>query len=630
MKNPTVRSVLASIALLSTLGLSRSAEAAYSLVWSDEFNGSSLNTSDWNIDTGNGCPSLCGWGNAELQYYRPQNVTVTGGHLVLTARAESYAGYSFTSGKITTKNKQSFLYGRFEMRAKLPTGNGMWPAFWMLSQDDAYGGWASSGEIDIMESANGTTYINGTIHYGGSYPNNTYSGGTYAPPGTNFANDFHVYAIEWEPDVIRWYVDGNLYATRTSSQWYSSAAPGNPRAPFDQDFYLLLNAAVGGNYTGCTSPGCVTANLPQEFIVDYVRVYADIDNQLPSVTINAPSSGSILPVGDISIEVEASDPDGSIAVVEFYEGSTLLGSDTEAPYSFVWASVSDGCYEIVVRAIDDLGGAQEDRVDVTVGLGCGQLPYLGDTFVFPTRIQAEDFDEGGSGVAYQDADASNNGGQYRTDEQVDIELCTDSGGGYNVGWVNPSEWIEYTVTAPHGGEYLLRARVAATAGGGAFRLEFAGSDRSGAIAVPATGGWQAWTDVDFPVILDGGTQVMRFVPMAGEFNLNYFDVLSTPTAAPASLGRTLIERLDSYPNPFNPRTTIRFALQNASTIDLVIYDAAGRRVKTLAASEPVVPGSQERTWDGRDDSGRIVAGGVYFARLDAQAESQTIRLVLLK
>ena len=133
----------------------------------------------------------------------------------------------------------------------------MWPAFWMMPTDSVYGGWAASGEIDIMETKNDTDYIGGTLHYGDNWPNNASTGGNYSPGGVNFSDAFHVYTIEWEPDVMRWYVDGILYSTKTNSQWYTNAAPGNSRAPFDQDFYIIINAAVGGNYTGCTSSSCI-------------------------------------------------------------------------------------------------------------------------------------------------------------------------------------------------------------------------------------------------------------------------------------------------------------------------------------------------------------------------------------
>lgn len=246
----------------------------YELVWSDEFYGNDLALSNWEYMIGDGCSyGICGWGNNELEYYRAENVSVQDGKLIIEAKEENFGGKQFTSGRLRTYNKQDFLYGRIDASIKIPTGGGMWPAFWMMPTDSVYGGWAASGEIDIMESCNETDFIGGTIHYGGQWPDNVHSGGTYSPGGVDFSQDFHVYSLEWEPDVMRWYVDGILYSTKTSSQWYSDAAPGNPRAPFDQDFHILLNAAVGGNYTGCTEPGCITATFPQKMIIDWVRVY---------------------------------------------------------------------------------------------------------------------------------------------------------------------------------------------------------------------------------------------------------------------------------------------------------------------------------------------------------------------
>ena len=246
----------------------------YELVWSDEFSGSSLNLADWEYMIGDGCSyGVCGWGNNELEYYRAENVSVQNGMLIIEARRENYGGKQFTSGRLRTANKRDFLYGRMEARIKVPTGGGMWPAFWMMPTDSVYGGWAASGEIDIMETRNSTNFIQGTIFYGGGWPNQQSSTGKYEPAGVDFSQDFHVYTLEWEPDIMRWYVDGILYSTKTSSQWYSDGAPGNNRAPFDQRFHLLLNTAVGGNYTGCTSASCITAVFPQQMLVDWVRVY---------------------------------------------------------------------------------------------------------------------------------------------------------------------------------------------------------------------------------------------------------------------------------------------------------------------------------------------------------------------
>jgi beta-glucanase (GH16 family) len=631
VKNRTIAATLGTlISAVFFAWLATPAHATWSLVWWDEFNGTSLNTSDWNYDFGTGCPSLCGWGNNELQYYRAENVAVSGGNLVITSLAESFGGASFTSGKVHTRNKQSFLYGRVEMRAKIPTGDGMWPAFWMMPQDNVYGGWAASGEIDIMESANSTTSVGGTIHYGGSWPNNVSTSGSYSLGGANFADEFHIYAIEWEPDAIRWYVDGVLYSTKTSSQWYTNAAPGNPQAPFDQAFYIILNTAVGGNYTGCTDPGCITASLPQQYLIDYVRVYHDIVNTPPAVSITSPGSGAVLPAGNITINATASDADGSVATVEFYNGFTYLGEDTTAPYTFVWTSVTDGCYEIVARVIDDLGGVETDAVDIAVGTGCGQAPYSGTPFVFPAKIEAEDFDDGGEGVAYHDTDPGNNGSQYRTSEGVDIEACTDAGGGYNVGWVVQNEWLEYTVSVPSAGDYSIDVRVASLSAGGTFHLAFNGTDKTGDITVPVTGGWQTWATVSATATLEAGVQTMRFVTTADGFNVNYVDVVMLPTAITSGGHPAHSELHPCYPNPFNPVTTISFDLRERVPVTLSIYDVTGRRVKTLMDAEAVDAGRHEQVWDGRDESGKIVATGVYFYRLDAGGYSKTRKMVMTK
>jgi len=245
---------------------------------------------------------------------------------------------------------------------------------------------------------------------------------------------------------------------------------------------------------------------------------------VPSISITNPSDEANLPAGDIFIEVTASDSDGFVAAVEFYEGSNYLGEDTTAPYSFTWVSVADGSYTIMARAIDNVGALSIDTISITVGTG--QAPFHGSPFAIPGQIEAEDFDTGGEGVAYHDSDAGNNGGQYRTAEDVDIEVCTDTGGGYDVGWLANNEWLEYTVDVPAAGEYTIEARVASNTTGGNFHIEFGGVDKTGNINVPVTGGWQNWTTVSATATLSAGTQVMRFAnaDSSDEYNINYFDI----------------------------------------------------------------------------------------------------------
>jgi beta-glucanase (GH16 family) len=272
-----VRALFACL-MLSALSASAQELSGWELVWSDEFDGPDIDMTKWSHEVN-------GWGggNDELQYYtaRTNNSFIENGNLVIQALEESYSGWEYppgggngdwinadyTSARLRTLNKGDWTYGRFEARMKLPYGQGLWPAFWMLPTDWVYGGWAASGEIDIMEIIGSEPdKLHGTIHYGDPWPNNTYSGGSYTLPSGDFSDDFHVFAIEWEEGEIRWYIDGFHYHTETS--WYSSG--GDYPAPFNQRFHLLLNVAVGGNWPG--SPNGSTV-FPQRMEVDYVRVY---------------------------------------------------------------------------------------------------------------------------------------------------------------------------------------------------------------------------------------------------------------------------------------------------------------------------------------------------------------------
>ena len=241
------------------------------LVWSDEFDAAQLDPELWFFESGDGSQyGLNGWGNNELQWYEPDSAQLSGGLLVITARNESSNGRDYTSARINTRDRFAFRYGRIEARIRLPGGQGLWPAFWLLPQDDAYGTWAASGEIDIMEAVNlgvsGSNDVHGTIHYGGEWPNNTFSGAAYTV-ASSATDDFHDYAIEWDAGQIRWYVDGVMYAMQNS--WSSSGGPFP--APFDQQFYILLNVAVGGNFPGAPD---ASTEFPVTMEVDYVRVYS--------------------------------------------------------------------------------------------------------------------------------------------------------------------------------------------------------------------------------------------------------------------------------------------------------------------------------------------------------------------
>lgn len=248
-----------------------SAPQGWNLVWSDEFNGpdgSSPDSSKWVLETGGN-----GWGNNELEYYtsRIQNAHLQGGNLIITALAEDYTGpdgviRKYTSARLKTQGKFSQTYGKFEARIKIPFGQGLWPAFWMLGTNIDQVGWPASGEIDIMENiGREPSTVHGTIH-GPGYSGAQGIGSPFSLASGRFADDYHLYAVEWEPNVIRFYVDNALYATRTPAD-----LPAGARWVYDTPFFVLLNVAVGGSWPG--NPD-TTTKFPQIMSVDYVRVYS--------------------------------------------------------------------------------------------------------------------------------------------------------------------------------------------------------------------------------------------------------------------------------------------------------------------------------------------------------------------
>ena len=323
---------------------------------------------------------------------------------------------------MTTKGKAYWTYGKMEARIKLPTGQGMWPAFWMMPEAWAVSGWPECGEIDIMEAVNVPNWVKSSLHYGSSSPYTHDSSGTsnyYLPGGGSFADDYHVYGMEWEPSVFKFFVDSVQIGSMES--WWSDEGPYP--APFNKDFFFILNIAVGGNWPG--SPDGTTV-FPQQMLIDWVRVY--------------------------------------------------------------------------------------------------QKPFELTPSLVPGQIEAEDFDPGGEGVAYHDTDAGNNGGAYRLDSDVDIQACSDTGAGYNVGWIEPGEWLEYSVDVTPG-TYDILVRVASLSAGGSFHIDFDGVNKTGAVPFSATGDWQNWTTVTISgVTLTGGVQPMRFGSGTDGYNINYIKI----------------------------------------------------------------------------------------------------------
>ncbi|HEY0379321.1 MAG TPA: glycoside hydrolase family 16 protein [Pyrinomonadaceae bacterium] len=266
---------LAAFFLLAAGGRAH-AQTTWTLAWSDEFNGAAGTAADgtkWVFEVGNGSN---GWGNHQLEYdtNTTKNTAMDGaGNLVITAYKETLGNKfrcwngvcQYTSARLKTQGRLEQAYGRFEARMKLPYGQGMWPAFWMLGNNIARAGWPTCGEIDIMENiGREPSIVHGTIH-GPGYSGANGIGAPYALSSGTFSDNFHVFAVEWEPNVIRWYVDGNLYQTRTPAD-----LPAGSAWVFDHPFFMILNLAVGGYWPGDPD---ATTTFPQKLYVDYVRVY---------------------------------------------------------------------------------------------------------------------------------------------------------------------------------------------------------------------------------------------------------------------------------------------------------------------------------------------------------------------
>jgi beta-glucanase (GH16 family) len=458
-----IRPALAGL-LLAAAGL---AHAQWQLVWSDEFNGS-IGPS-WVFETGAG-----GWGNNELQYYRRENATIENNALVIIAKREDFGGMAYTSARMKTQGLKTFKFGRIEARMKLPAFLGAWPAFWMLGANLPQVGWPASGEIDVMEHVNDEQKVYGTIHW---QDNN----GQYAQYGGNIATtvaDWHVYAVEWDTNAIRWYVDGTKYHE-------ANIANGiNGTDEFQKDFFLLLNFAVGGNWPGFNVN---TAALPAKMYVDYVRVYAPAAGGVATVYQDCNYAGysAALPEGSYTLaQLQARgvrDNDlSSLRVnagyqVQFFDGDNFTGAS-------VTRSGDTGCL------VDQ--GFNDRATSVIVSKA---------TPAWSRQIEAE---------------------AYSAMAGVQLEACAE--GGQNVGWIDTSDWMAYnSVTFPTSGSYRVEYRVASAAGGTLSLDLNAGSIQLGQVGVPNTGGWQNWTTISQTVNINAGTYNVGVFAAQGGWNLNW-------------------------------------------------------------------------------------------------------------
>lgn len=298
-----MKQVLFAILALSAAPALAADNSAWFLVWSDEFDGGKIDRAKWGYDV-----DCWGGGNEEHQCYTKsaRNAAIEDGKLVITARYERVTGPALpehlrrtsatpeaeatrdiSSARLSTRGKAAWRYGKVEVRAKLPQGQGTWPAIWMLPEKDRYGSWAASGEIDILEAVNlgvpcakcpggRENTILGTLHFGGKWPNNQHKGEEVPVPEV-LDDGFHTYAIEWQPERITWLFDGRIYAVRTADEWTTTGSPKRG-APFDQPFHLILNLAIGGKLAETRGLGGVRLDgYPKRMEIDWVRVWQQPD-----------------------------------------------------------------------------------------------------------------------------------------------------------------------------------------------------------------------------------------------------------------------------------------------------------------------------------------------------------------
>jgi len=460
-------------------------------IWCDEFDYTGLpDTTLWGYDVdGNG------GGNNELQYYTnadPDNVDVNDGILTITSIKEDFGGSQYTSTRLVTRNKGDFLYGKIQVRAKVPAGRGTWPAIWMLPTDWEYGGWPNSGEIDIMEYVGyDPNTVHATIHTGAfNHMLNTQIGETRT---LNTAEEeFHVYEIEWEPNLIRFYINGLQIFEVAYNPDTMSHLDTHDAWPFDKQFHLLINTAIGGNWGGVM--GVDDSIFPVEFQIDYVRVfqkdYAGMDQENPDPVENIRAldtrANTVFLGWDIGVD------DVLVKEYKLYVDDTLVDTVTHNGHLFTGLS-GDTTYSFKVVSVDFAGN--ESVASELIATTEGPLSVN-------DRIEAE---------------------LYTNMNGIQVEPCSDTGGGQNIGYIDSGDWIEYEIVVPETGQYELVSRVASQSGSTGFTFSSAGNNLT-SVAIPSTGGWQNWQTVTSGTFqLTAGTYTFRVTAVGDGFNVNYFE-----------------------------------------------------------------------------------------------------------
>jgi beta-glucanase (GH16 family) len=641
------------------------------LVWADEFDYTGLpDNSKWTFEVGGG-----GWGNNELEYYtdkRLENARVADGVLTIEARKESFGGREYTSARMVSRQKGDWLYGRIEVRAKLPSGIGTWPAIWMMPTESAYGGWPNSGEIDIMEHVGyDPNVVHASIHTDAyNWPEGTQKSSTLTV--ADVFNTFHVYALEWSPQKIDVYVDNTKYFTFMSSQNYQEW-------PFDKQFYLILNIAVGGNWGGVQ--GVDDAAFPTRMEIDYVRVYQDADNlkiQGKNEVFKNEQTTHYSLMAEEGRTFNWTVPDG--ATVVSGQGSNSILVDWDCDGGNVLCHLTTGCdnYDLELPvtlkdyaldgpyfvndhqnglqlAAPNLGGTQytwslpddaalvdgqgndtlhfnwgvgQDTVKLTIENSCGteelfrilryygQYPYPDpdQPHIIPGTISPELFDYGGEGVAYHDATNGNSGSGPRGDESVDTEI---NGTEVNIGWIDNGEWLEYSIQVQQAGSYYFSALTASpnATSTGPLKVLVNGVTKVNSLGITYTGSWSSFASTAAKSISLATTDTLLRIEMgSGGFNLGQIRLEDhLPTEIPEIQENYLL----IYPVPVSELLFIR---HSRALREIRITDITGvlRHIGTF--------GDQETTQCTVDVSG--LPAGIYFLSLTDDHNNLTVKKIV--
>ncbi len=537
-----------------------SLSAQWTLVWSDEFDGNSVNSNNWTFDIGTGSG---GWGNNELEYYRSENATVSNGNLQITAKNESYGGMSYTSARLKTEGKISVgPYGKIEARILAPSFTGSWPAFWMLGDNFSSVGWPSCGEIDILEHVNTENVSHAAIHW----LDHNNSQADYSGTVSNNVTSWHTYSLEWDQSYLRWFIDGSEF-------FVAEITDGtNGTDEFHNSFFIILNLAVGGNWPGFTVDASA---LPATMYVDYIRVYSADGQGTNNGGATSSCSGSETDYNwsisgssiDFASKVGSTWADAHYTIDGGGQLNVRMNSIGNNSFNFP-ISVPEGSLVTVWYTYNKLDGlAYNSAVHLcTVGSSSTSDGLGGSNLV---TVQAED---------------------YTNMSGVQTENTFDVGGGINVGWIDAGDWMAYSgLEIQSAGNYRISYRVASPYSSGVLSADLnAGSTVLGTLNIPNTGGWQNWTTISHTVNLSAGIYDFGIYAAGGGWNINWWSIESVDGSSIIALKssnrqinngvRDRNESIYIYPNPVGDFLHIETKDDSETIRQIEIYNSIGQLI----------------------------------------------------